>query len=145
MSEKPILFDVNALVALSLTAHQHHRPAHAFLGALSGEWATCPITESALFRLLMNPAVTGSARSATDVSAVLSGMRRDVRWRFVDDSSSLAEPLIDMSVLMGHQQVTDFHLVNLAAERGYVLASFDRAMPTWLSPADRRHVTIIPT
>lgn len=139
-----VLFDVNALVALSLTTHLHHRAAHRFLAGVHGRWATCPVTEAALFRLLLNPAVSGAPRASGDVSAVLNGMRTDPRWTFMLDDSSLARPVVDTAILTGHQQVTDLHLVNLAASRGGVLATFDAAMPFWLAPEDRRHVVIIP-
>lgn len=71
-------------------------------------------------------------------------MRRDPRWSFLADTSTLTDPLIDTAVLAGHQQVTDLHLVNLAAHHGVVLATFDGALTTWLAPADRRHVILIP-
>lgn len=69
---RAILFDVNALVALCLTTHQHHVSAHRFLAAVPGRWATTPVTEAAMFRLLLNPVVTGSPRGAADVTAVLA-------------------------------------------------------------------------
>ena len=142
---RPVLFDVNALLALSLTTHQHHRAAHRFLSGIAGQWATCPITESALYRLLLNPAVTGSSRRPDDVTVIVRGMRSDPRWTFLEDASSLAQPTVDTTILVGHQQVTDLHLINLAASRGLVLASFDAAIPTWLARSDRQHVTIIPS
>ena len=71
-------------------------------------------------------------------------MRRDTRWSFLADTSTLTDPLIDTAGLAGHQQVTDLHLVNLAAHHGVVLATFDGAMTTCLAPADRRHVILIP-
>ncbi|MBK8867533.1 MAG: hypothetical protein KBF43_14990 [Dermatophilaceae bacterium] len=139
-----ILFDVNALVALTLTTHQHHGAAHRFLAGLPGHWATCPLTESSLFRLLLNPAVTGSQRAVGDITAIVRGIRAERRWRFLTDDASLADPDITTEVLMGHHQVTDLHLVNVAARHGAVLATFDAAIPTWLAPADRRHVLVIP-
>ena len=140
-----VLLDVNALVALALTTHQHHRAAHRFLADVTSRWATCPVTEAGLLRLLLNPAITGRQREASEVFHVLSGMRADPRWTFLDDSASLMRPGVDTVVLVGHQQVTDLHLVNLAAHHGSLLATFDAAIPTWLAPADRRHVTIIPS
>ncbi len=95
-------------------------------------------------RLLLNPAVTGSARSQREVRAILDGFARDPRWRFLSDDTSWRNPRVDTSVLMGHQQVTDLHLVNLAAAHSATLATFDTALPTWLAPADRRHVVVIP-
>jgi len=140
-----VLFDVNALVALTLTTHLHHVAAHRFMAQIEGEWATTPMTEAALCRLLLNPAVTGSPRRAADVTNILRGMRRDARWTFLEDVSTLTEPVIDVTVLAGHQQVTDLHLVNLAASRGGALATFDAGLPQWLAPPDRRHVVVIPS
>ncbi|MBP6995526.1 MAG: hypothetical protein KBB39_05220 [Phycicoccus sp.] len=137
------LFDVNALVALTLTTHQHHRAAHDYLKARVA-WATCPMTEAALIRLLMNPAVVGSRRRAGDVMSVVAGFRADPRWTLLADHTTLATPHINTAVLMGHQQVTDLHLVNLAASHGTRLATFDATMHTWLAPADRRYVDLIP-
>ncbi len=144
MAESPILFDVNSLVALALTTHQHHRSAHAFLADCSA-WATCPTTEASLLRLLLNPVVTGTPRLIGAGISVLSGMRRDPRWRLLPETTTLGDPVVDLQVLMGHQQVTDLHLVNLAAATDARLATFDAAIPTWLAPRDRRHVVVIPT
>ena len=144
MAEPAIqLMDVNALVALCLTSHQHHRAAHTHLAQIPGRWATCPTTEAGVTRLLLNPLVTGRQRSAGEVSAVIAGFRRDSRWIHLEDDTTLAAAHIDTSVLMGHQQVTDVWLVNLAARHSAVLATFDTGFTTWLAPADRRHVLVI--
>lgn len=137
------LFDVNALVALCLTTHQHHRAAHRFLTSVE-QWCTTPLTETALYRLLLNPAVSGRQRSFSDVNTVVAGLRTDPRWSLLADDASLAHPLVDTSVIMGHQQVTDLHLVNLAARHSALLATFDVALSTSLAPTDRRHVVRIP-
>lgn len=139
-----VLFDVNALVALGLTSHQHHREAHRFLASVAGRWATCPMTEAGLYRLLLNPAVVGGSKTIADVDVIVRGMRADSRWCLFGDDSSLAEAVVDTRVLQGHRQVTDLHLVNLAASHAGVLATFDSAILSWLSPADRRHVLLIP-
>ncbi len=145
MSKTPVqLFDVNALLALCLTSHQHHGAAHRYLAGLAGPWATCPRTEAGVVRLLLNPAVVGSAPRPAAVKAVVTGFAQDPRWRFLDDPTSLARPLIDTNVLMGHQQVTDLHLVNLVAHHRASLATFDAALMTWLAPTDRHLVTLIP-
>lgn len=146
MGDSPVvLFDVNALLALSLTTHQHHRAAHRFLSGLEGRWATSPTTEASLYRLLLNPSVTGAGRAASDVTAILRGIRQDPRWVLLQESGTLADPVVHTTVLMGHQQVTDLHLVNVAAVHGATLATFDAAIPTWLAPSDRGRVLVIPS
>lgn len=137
-----VLFDVNVLVALSLPAHVHHRAAHRALADLRS-WATTPLTEAALVRLLMQPQVAGVPLTGADALGILAGMRGDPRWRFIPDTSSLADPTIEPAVLMGHRQVTDLHLVNLAAASGCVLATFDAALAASLAPEDRRYVELL--
>ena len=44
----------------------------------------------------------------------------------------------------GHKQVTEFHLINLAASSNAVLATFDRRIAEALAPEDRAYVEIIP-
>lgn len=61
---------------------------------------------------------------------------------FLDDSASLAEPVIDTRVLMGRRQVTDLQLVNLAATHDTKLATFDAGLRDSLVPADQRWVSV---
>lgn len=136
------LLDVNLLVALCVDVHVHHSRAHVALRGF-GSWATCPITEAALVRLLLNPLTTGLKLAAADVLGVLEAVRVQPGWRFLPDSSSLAVPRIATETLVGTKQVTDFHLVNLAAESDAVLATFDRRLVRSLDPADRRHVEVV--
>ena len=138
------LLDVNVLVALTLTTHVHHAQAHASLGRHRGTWVTCPLTEAALIRLLLNPKVTGRSFAPALVLQIVSGLSRDPRWRWLPDDSSLARPVIDTAVLVGHWQVTDVHLVNLAATAGLRLATFDAGIPAGLFAPDRRHVLVLP-
>jgi toxin-antitoxin system PIN domain toxin len=137
------LCDVNVLVALALPTHVHHRSAHTALSTLTGTWATCPTTESSFLRLLLNPRVVGVELSTAHAVGQVRGMRSDARWRWLEDDSSLVEPVIDTSVLVGHRQVTDLHLVNLAARAGRVLATLDAGISAALAPADRRHVLVL--
>ncbi|GAA4888039.1 type II toxin-antitoxin system VapC family toxin [Tessaracoccus lubricantis] len=138
------LFDVNALLALVLTTHQHHRAAHAFLGPLSA-WATTPVTESGLARLLLNPAITGTRSGGIPVLSAIAGLADDPRWRFLPDDTRLSETTLTTNVLMGHKQVTDLHLANVAARHGARLCTFDASLLQWLAPADRQHVELIPS
>lgn len=94
--------------------------------------------------MLLNPVITGSQREAAEALAVMRGMRADSRWTFLVDDTTLTRPTVDTAVLMGHRQVTDLHLVNLAAGSGAVLATFDAEIAAWLSPRDRQHVLLIP-
>ena len=135
------LLDVNVLVALALDTHVHHRAAHRALAEVAGSWATCPTTENGLLRVLLNPRVTGRDfsgarcwRSCAACGPIRAGAscRRTDRWR------------IRRSILGdgGHRQVTDFHLVDVAARHSAQLATFDAGLVSALAPADRHHVVV---
>jgi toxin-antitoxin system PIN domain toxin len=145
-SDGPWLLDVNVLLALAVRTHMHHGSAGAwFAAAAPGRgWATTPVTESGLVRLLLNAHVYGRQLEGADAVAQLGAMRRGPAWTFLADDSSLADPLIDLTTLVGHRQVTDLHLLNLAARHGATLATLDRALPTYLDPADRYLVEVVP-
>lgn len=136
-----MLLDVNVLLALSWDQHVHHAVAHERFPALS-EWSTCSVTESGLVRLLLTPQVVGRTVTGAEALAQLEAIRRVTGWVFLDDSTSFAAPSIDLRVLMGRRQVTDLHLVNLAATHGVKLVTFDASLRDALVPADRDHVEI---
>jgi toxin-antitoxin system PIN domain toxin len=135
------LLDVNVLLALSLPTHQHHGPATGWFSQ-GHEWATTPLTESAYVRLLTNPRVVGYEISAAQAIGALRTMRQTSGHTFLPDPSSLADPTVDLGPIAGTKQVTDFHLLNLAALSGLLLATFDESLSRSLG-ADRRHVQVL--
>lgn len=136
-----MLIDVNALLALSWDQHIHHAEAHARFAELDA-WYTTPVTEAGLVRLLLTEAVVGRKVSGVEALGQLRALRGARGWGFLDDHGSLADPLIDTRVLMGRRQVTDLHLVNLAAMHGVRLATFDAALKASLIPADQKWVAV---
>ena len=56
---------------------------------------------------------------------------------------SLSDAMIDLGPLVGTKQVTDFHLVNLAARHDMRMATFDGSLLRSLADADRGHVFVI--
>jgi toxin-antitoxin system PIN domain toxin len=134
--------DVNVLVALLNPAHVHHDAAQEWFDSTS-RFATTPITESALARMAMSPAVMGVAASAGDALASLRSLRADERAEFLSDDSSLAEAMIDLVGLAGFRRVTDLHLVNLAALHSGRLVTFDTKVRPVLSADDQALVHIL--
>jgi hypothetical protein len=93
--------------------------------------------------LTTNPRVTGVPISAAQAVGVLLELRNAPGHHFVPDDSTLTDPLISLGHLVGTRQVTDFHLVNLAARQQMRLATFDGALLRAVAPADRGHVFVI--
>lgn len=131
--------DVNVLIALTNPAHVFHTESHRWLATVE-RYATTPITESGLFRLLLNPAVVGQRVTPRQALEVLTRIRADRRAAFLTDDSSLARAGVDLTGLAGHKQVTDWHLLNLAAAHGGQLVTFDVKIVRALTPADAEHV-----
>lgn len=109
------------LIALVVADHTHHEAAEEWLASRPEPFATCPITEGALLRLLMRSGVT-----ATEAVGVVVGVTSDDRHRFWPDSVSYAQ--VAMTGVFGHRQVTDAYLAALAASNGGRLATFDQAL-----------------
>lgn len=136
-----MLLDVNVLMALTWDQHVHHRIAHKRFSQLE-TWATCATTEAGLLRLLLTEAVVGRKVTGAEALGQLRSIHQVPGWRQLDDSASLAASLIDSRVLMGRNQVTDLHLVNLAATHGTRLATFDAGIRDFLLPTDQRWVEV---
>ena len=137
-----VLLDVNTLLALVWDQHVHHQAAWRHFEQLDGGYATTPVTESGLVRLLLTRAVVGREVSAAEALGALRGIRSQPAWVWVDDDASLDTAVIDVRVLVGRREVTDLHLVDLAARHEMRLATFGSSLERCLAPADRRHVTV---
>lgn len=144
METEPLLLDLNVLIALTWPQHVHHSRAHAWFGSHAGIWATTPITESGFLRLSTNRNVVGEAVPMSQASTMLRAIRATERHAFLPDTTSLAEPAISLQRVITSRQVTDAHLVNVAASSGAILATLDRGIEQMLATADRRHVFVLP-
>lgn len=137
------LLDVNVLLALYDPRHVHHSLARAWFENVD-TWATTPLTEAAFVRLLSNPAVMGEQVTPREAIEALDAIRHAPGHRFLADDSSIAHSHIQLGALVGYRQVTDFHLVNLAARASARLATFDAKLVAALAEADRTHVALVP-
>lgn len=118
------LLDVNALVALAWDSHVHHAAIRKWFGANAARgWATCPLTESGFVRVSSNPAVLPSAIGVEDARSVLVALRAVGAHGFLVDDVSLTDG--DVPALVGHQQVSDAHLITLARRNDTRLITFD--------------------
>ena len=83
-----VLLDANVLMALLIDDHVHHQAAENWFVGMTGGFATCPITQGSLMRLLIR-----ESQSAQGI--------------------------------VGHRQVTDAYLAQLARAHRVRLATFD--------------------
>jgi toxin-antitoxin system PIN domain toxin len=125
------LLDVNVLVALFDPDHVHHDLAHDwFADQRSAGWATCPVTENGLIRVLSSPRFREAGLAISDLAArlrVLRSVGRHVFW--ADDISMTDERVFRPLSMRGHRQITDVYLAGLAQANGGHLATLDRTIP----------------
>lgn len=70
------LLDVNLLIALIDPTHVSHDDAHRwFVRQGKASWATCPITENGVMRIVGNPGYPNTPGSPAIVAAVLGRLR----------------------------------------------------------------------
>lgn len=75
--------------------------------------------------------------------AVLSRMCRTGGHQFRPDSARLVDTPLDLSRLAAYRQVTDAHLVLVAAALGGRLVTFDSGIPELLQDSDRHLVEVV--
>jgi uncharacterized protein len=126
------LLDVNVLIALVDPNHIHHDAAHEwFQDEGHPAWATCPLTENGLLRIVGHPRYPNSPGSPAAVAHLLVGLRALPGHQFWADDTSLTDPArVAVDRLLVSSQVTDTYLLSLAVARGGYLATFDRRLVT---------------
>jgi len=138
---KTDLPDVNVLAALFLENHPHRSAAIAWFDAAESI-ATIPTTQAGLLRLLLNPTIVDhpdprAARQAVSGLLTIPGV---ISW--TDDTRDVTDTPF-MYALTGHGQVTDLHILAVAASRGAQLVTFDAKIQAALRPMDRSHLRVL--
>ena len=116
------LLDGNVLYALIDEAHVHHAPARQWFSSLSGGFATCPITQGTLVRLVMRL----SGHGVEQALVLLGVVTAHAKHHFWPDM--LPYDKVRWHGVMGHRQVTDAYLAGLARHHGGRLVSFDKGL-----------------
>ena len=126
------LLDVNVLIALIDPAHVQHNQVHEWFGRVGHKaFATCPITENGLLRIVGHPKYPNSPGPPSAVASALSAIRGLPGHAFWPDSISLIEStLVDPALLSNHGRVTDSYLLALAKENRGKLATMDQKLAT---------------
>lgn len=141
------LLDVNFLVALFDRVHIFHEAAHAWFAAHRQQgWASCPLTENGLVRVVSNPKYPGGRTTVQDALDRLAQFRSSGDHEFWPDSVSLCDrAAIDWAQLAGPGVLTDAYLLSLSTHRGGRLVTFDHRIPLAAVRAAREeHLVLVP-
>ncbi len=126
------LLDVNVLIALIDPAHLQHDQVHEWFGRVGHKaFATCPITENGLLRIVGHPKYPNSPGPPSAVVAALKAIRALPGHTFWPDSVSLVDSAwADPALLSSHSRVTDSYLLALAKANKGKLATMDPKLAT---------------
>ena len=141
------LLDVNVLVALFDPDHVHHEAVHEWFGVnREAGWATCPLTENGLIRILSNPVYAATPEMPAAITRRLESFCASGDHAFWADEVTLRDSrLFEPTAPATHRQVTDVYLLGLAKRKGGRLATFDGSISlTAVTGATRAHLEIIP-
>jgi hypothetical protein len=124
--------DVNVLIALIDPAHVQHDRAHDWFAAHGQQaWATCPLTENGVLRIVGHPRYPNSPGTPAAVAELITLLRVLGGHEFWPDDVSLFDrQSIDSARLLNSGQVTDTYLLALARAHKGQLATFDRHLVT---------------
>ena len=145
-SAAPYLLDVNVLIALAWPLHVHHVIAHAWFERVGQQsWSTCPLTQLSFVRISSNPKIISTAvspRAAVQALGEMVALAGHVFWPDdlpVNDLASFSS-----NALVGHRQVTDAYLIELAKCHKGKVATLDAGLADLLPRSERaRYVSFI--
>lgn len=126
------LLDVNVIIALLDPDHVFHDRAHLWWAANAGSgWATCPLTENGVVRIMSNPSYSQHARfTPGDLIGRLRQFTEKTRHEFWPDDISLRDATIfSADHIHSSRQLTDLYLLGLAVKHHGRLVTFDQGIP----------------
>ena len=126
------LLDVNVIIALLDPDHVFHERAHAWWAANRNHgWASCPLTENGVVRIMSHPAYSQKTRfTPGDLIGRLRQFAAQSDHEFWPDDISLRdEQIFATGRLHSSRQLTDLYLLALAVAHHGRLVTFDRGIP----------------
>jgi toxin-antitoxin system PIN domain toxin len=116
-----VLLDSSVAIALLTDEHEHFDASRRWFRALSDRYATCPMTQGAVVRYALR-----RGRSATGAMQSLNSLISNDRHDFWPDDVEF--PAVRLAGVVGHSQVTDAYLAELARKRSGRVATLDQGM-----------------
>lgn len=126
------LLDINVMIALLDPDHVFHENAHAWWAEnLERGWASCPLTENGVVRIMSNRGYSQGAHFTPGdlIARLVEFVSRSDHEFWADDLSLRDSGVFETGRVHGPQQLTDVYLLALAVEHGGRLVTLDRSIP----------------
>jgi toxin-antitoxin system PIN domain toxin len=132
MINRRYLLDINILIALLDPDHPFHYLAHKWWGMEGQPWASCPITENGLIRIMASAAYSKNTQlSVADVSEMLSVFVTNTDHVFwPDDLSFRDQKKFEHTSILSSKHLTDLYLLAIATKNQGTLVTFDQNIST---------------
>ena len=141
------LLDISVLIVLLDGDHVFHERAHIWWAANADQgWASCPLTENGVVRIMCNPGYSQRIRLVpSELIRLLESFATNSDHEFWPDKLSLRDRKhFATDRIHGSRQVTDAYLLGLAASHDARLVSFDESIPLSAVPkAKSRNLLMI--
>ena len=140
------LLDVNVLIALIDPTHVNHRVAREwFSDQGSAAWASCPLTQNGVLRIVGHHRYANSPGSPAAVLPILAELCSLPGHQFWPDGiSALDDRFFIAAELRLSAQLTDSYLLALAVSRGAQFATFDSRIKTGAVRGGKAALNVIP-
>jgi uncharacterized protein len=125
------LLDVNVIIALLDPDHAFHERAHDWWATNARRgWASCPLTENGVVRIMSNPGYSQKARfTPGDLIGRLRQFAQQSNHEFWPDEISLRDKKIFITErIHSSRQITDLYLLALATKHRGRLVTFDQGI-----------------
>jgi uncharacterized protein len=141
------LLDINVLIALLDSDHVAHERAHTWWKKHKGEgWASCPITENGVVRIMSNSAYSKTEKfsPASLIERLRTFVDETDHEFWADDVSILSDNSFHAERLVSTKQVTDVYLLAVAVKNGGSFATLDSGISRGVVVGAREeHLSII--
>ncbi len=140
------LLDINVLIALLDPDHVFHQRAHVWWGEQGRAWASCPLTENGLLRIMASAAYSkATCFTLAGLATRLCTFAGSSDHAFWPDLLSIRDPRhFRHASILSSKHLTDLYLLALAVENQGCLVTFDQRTPLNAVPtAGAAHLLII--
>jgi len=124
------LLDINILIALLDEDHAFHQRAHEWWGDELPAWASCPLTENGVVRIMSSTAYSQNTQfSVATIVSRLQSFASATEHVFWEDSVSVRDQTrFEHDRILSSKTLTDLYLLALAVKNGGRLVTFDRGI-----------------
>jgi len=142
VTKERFLLDVNVLIALTQSDHEHHPEATQWFNQGNLDWGMCAFTEAGFLRVSTNPKVGNlTVEEAGEILASLVAHPGHRFWPITADWASVTSHFSER--IFGHKQITDAYLLGLAIHNKGILVTFDQKILYLAGSQYTRHVLVL--